>query len=129
LTITGRAELPPLTWSKVGTGFFFTSAWGSSWPLDLYQSNELSMFYLLRDVYVDGYDIQFILKNDAIIYENWIPTGWSAGADGMIFWINPVATAASQPRKEGNVFYFDPRFVVSDGRGWGQWTVSLTIDE
>ena len=127
LSIIGRPELPELTWTKIGEGTFSSEFFEEDWSQDLYQSNEFSVFYLLKDLYYEGFDIQFTLKNNVIIYENWTPTGYVHPDYGMVSWYNPAA-GTPQPEKDGNVFLFVPRFVIPDGRTFGQYEEFFTLD-
>jgi len=130
LTIQGNMRL---TWKKLGTGIFSSDFFGDAagnpdtWTQDLYQANESPMLYYLPGCYYAGYDLRFTVNADNSISYATQPMGYNHPTYGMTSWVFPPATEPEKPHKDGNVFYFVPRFSVSAGT-FGQFIEVFTLN-
>jgi len=124
LTITGNMQL---TWEKYGSGTFESEFFEESWDQDLQVAKESPNLFRLPGCYYNGYNLLFTLNADNSITYATQQMGYNHPSYAMTSWAMPTATSTVQPYKDGNKFYFVPRFTVSAG-SFGQFLEVLTIN-
>lgn len=116
LTATVKMKLE---YSLLGTGHLVSEFFEDEWDVDVYKAEGIEA-YSLKDCYVTGYDIKFIIKDGAIICDKQ-NTGYNDPTYGYVYF-NSESTSAPVA---GGV-NFDVKFTVTAG-SFGVYAESLTF--
>lgn len=115
ITVSAQRKL---TYKSIGVGKFTSEFFEQSWDQEVQKAEEAD-YYKLPDLYVNGTDVVFSVKDGQIDFERQ-PTGYVDSSYGMVSWDPYYLEYGSI---EGKTYTFVPRFIVEAGSFGGYYEV------